>query len=160
LIRRSVSASIHYIRVGPAFQSPYAALSYLSNRRGIRVTAGWRTGNRKTVATVFYKDLEQILRDSDEVGPTSYTTWGFSLRIGPYSNLSVEGNLILDLETRDCATEPLFRQDLRKRTVVVDAARAFGAGNEVRIRYQGTRFDDRVFPSDNALTHLDRKQQD
>ncbi len=154
LIRRSVSASIHYIRVGPTFRSPYAALSYLPNRKGVRVTAGWRSGNRKTVATIFYKNLEEILRESGQAGLTSYTTWGFSLRIGPHSNISVEGNLILDLETRDSASEPLFRQDLRKRTVVVDAARAFGAGNEVRIRYQGTRFDDRVFPADNAFTHL------
>lgn len=154
LLRRRFSASVHYIHIDPTFRSPYAALSYLANREGIRVSAGWRSRRERARVTVFYKKLEEVEREFQGADPTAYTTWGFGAGVRPVARLSLEGDVILDREKRYIPAASLWYPDAKKTTAVVDLVYELGALSEVRARYQATDSEDRFEPDRSDLTHL------
>jgi len=158
LVRRSWSASLHYMHLDPTFRSPYAALSYLANREGWRATAGWRSPGRRVTAALFLKRLTEVEAEATIVDPAEFTTWGAALKVKPRARTTVEASLILDLEERGSPANDLFRKDMKKETAVLDWVLAVGPRSEVRARYQVTDFENRhrniVFDEENSRTRL------
>jgi peroxiredoxin len=76
---RSFRLACDYIRTDPAFNSPFAALSYEPNRQGIRGSAAASFADEAVVVSVFYKRTRQVKAPEADVEKEQISFFGASV---------------------------------------------------------------------------------
>jgi len=142
-----------YLRMNPKYESFYNALSYTSNRHGLRISSNYEIVKDKLSIWVFYKrlrELESILKSEPELKKT-FSTVSFGTSITPIKNLSIRANYILQLTRRDEKATLRFAQGQAwgkihdtTQNINIDFTYNLARENSLTLKYQYINHRDEV----------------
>jgi peroxiredoxin len=129
----SLRFSCDYIRLEPAFNSPFAALSYEANREGIRGSVSAYIAEEAVVASVFYRRTSEIEPPEEGVEKERISLFGASLDLDFTGGLGGSVGFIDKESRRDGGLEAF---DAARRAIVMSIRYLFLQSASLEIRHE------------------------
>ncbi len=122
-----------YVRVGKDFFSPFAALSYETNREGFRLSAQVPLWKEEFSATAFYKRLRELQTPAPQAEKANGSFIGASVDAQLQSGW---GGSVGWLDTGHWRTGDFEPVDEQRRAVIIEARYAFDRGSSLQAQFQ------------------------
>jgi hypothetical protein len=138
---RYFAARADYIRLDPGYFTPFAALSYIPNAEGGRVSATLKTGDDRFALSLFYKRLYEIEPPAENCEKQKNSVFGASLDMDLPSGT---GGSIGWMDEGAWRTGSQYPVDDTRKSLFVGGRWRFLKNTHAELQYQRVETDSRV----------------
>ena len=136
---------VSYLRVSPEYRSVYNALSYTSNRHGVRISSSYDIVKDKLSVWLFYKRLRELESTvgSDPGLLETLSTTSFGTSIKPAEDLLVHASYIIKSSRRDESAN-LDEVERLMHNINIDVTYNLAHKSSLTFKYQYVKHQDKA----------------